>query len=162
MRNPLEFLKTSLAKPLGVHTVATPEILRANERDEMPETERAELSGQFIAELSGDEMDSFASVWSTIREKYIDEDDPSLGREYKRAAVAFCWCDDKRNRFYADASKVWEVVCMLRGLPDTLTSRMFIVANGANAFVGIDDETKKNSSVTTTNPKNDAGNGEQP
>lgn len=161
MQTPLDMLRLAAAKPLGVHTVATPELLDANESPDLTDDQRNSLACQNIAELSGEEMDQFSSIWSSLREKhYMDEDDPNRGRDYARAAIAFCWCDSARNRFYSDAVKIWEVVCMLRELPATLTARMFVVANGANAFAGIDDETKKNSKLTTSTPKNADGSGD--
>lgn len=105
-------------------------------------------------------MDRFQEIWTGIKDKYLDEENDSVVQDYKRAAVAFCWCDKERNFFHADLAKVWEVVQTLRELPATLTARMFVVCNGANAFVSIDDDTKKKSKVTTNEQSNAAGSGE--
>lgn len=155
--SPLELLKKN-QKPLGVHTVATPELAPAGEG--VTAETVAETSVQHLAELSGEEFDVFADVWSEIREKFSSEE--SLGQDYRRVAIAFCWCDRDRNRYYRDTNAIWEVAKALREQPSTLTLRMYKIANGANAFQGIDDETKKNSRVVTPSAKNDAGNGESP
>jgi hypothetical protein len=149
MRQPLEMLKTA-RKRLGVHSVATPEILDAYDGDieKASDEEVTNMQRQLIAELSGEEMDEFSDIWSDIRDTKLQSDD-AIHHDYKRAAVAFCWCDKDRTRFYCDMASVWEVVQQLRAMPTSLTARMFIVCNGANAFVGIDDETKKNSKAVT-------------
>jgi hypothetical protein len=154
---PIDLLKKN-QKPLGVHTVATPELAPAGEG--VTAETVAETSVQFVAELSGEEMDYFTDVWSEIRERFSD--DESIGQDYRRVAIAFCWCDRDRNRYYRETKDVWECAKALREHPATLTTRMFNVANGANAFAGLDDETKKNSRVATPNAKSDAGNGESP
>lgn len=162
--NPLQMLKAATAKPLGVHCVATPELVTVP--DKKPETE-AEIAAaaellqsqekQFMAELSGEEIAGFASVWEDIEETIEDESETNM--EYKRAAIAFSWCDKDRNRFFTDAAKIREVSKLLRANPATLTYRMYQVANGANAFSGIDDNTKKKSKATPDSAMTSAGNG---
>lgn len=143
---PMELLKAA-AQPLGVHAVATPELLLAGECS--PE-DAAASSVQHLAELSGEEADQFNDIWQEIREKFST--DETVLMDYRRAAIAFCWCDKDRSRYHSTTQEVWDVVKMLRNKPATLTVRMYLVANGANAFSGIDDETKKNSKVQPTNP----------
>jgi hypothetical protein len=164
--NPLEKLKKVSGKPLGVHSVQTPELAQsvdfeADATDEQKEAILTQLETQFVAELSGSEMDSFIDVWASVR----DEDESIAA--YKRAAVAYSWSDKDRNLYNTTKESVKSVMSKLSELPSTLTSRMFIVANGANAFAGIDDETKKNSRVgaivakpKTKTPKSESGNGE--
>lgn len=156
MPHPVDLLKKS-AKPLGVHSVATPELVPVGPDVTADEVRAAEV--QFLAELSGDEMDEFTQVWFGIREKYL-VDEETIGATYRRAAVAFCWCDTDRNRYAENLKEVWEVSCKLAEHPATLTTRMFAVANGANAFTGIDDETKKSSRVQSPSPSSDVGSGE--
>lgn len=151
MTSPLDLLR-SKPRPLSVHLVATPELVPDGE---LSEAEIARFEKQFLAELSGEEMDQFNDLWSVIREKFVDEE--SILRDYRRCAIAFSWCDENRNRFHSTANDVWEVVKLLRMRPDTLTSRMFQVANGANAFAGLDDETKKKSMVQAQDLKNSDG-----
>lgn len=143
---PMELLKAA-AQPLGVHAVATPELQLAGDH---PEDVAAASCQQYLAELSGEEADSFNEIWSDIREKFTSED--TVLMDYRRAAVAFCWCDAERERFHKTTDEVWACVKALRAKPATLTTRMYLVANGANAFSGIDDETKKNSKVQTAKP----------
>ena len=166
--NPLEKLKKVSGKPLGVHSVQTPELAQqvdfdADATDEQKEAILVQLETQYIAELSGAEMDTFVGIWSTIRE----EEDEVMN--YKRAAIAYCWSDKDRTLYNTTKDSVESVMKQLSKFPSTLTSRMFVVANGANAFAGIDDETKKNSKVgtiaptpKTKKPKNESGNGERP
>lgn len=156
MPHPVDLLKKA-AKPLGVHSVATPELVPEGPDVTADQVQAAQV--QFIAELSGDEMDEFTQVWFGIREKYPIAEE-SLGPAYRRAAVAFCWCDTDRNRYAQSLKEVWEVSCQLADHPATLTTRMFAVANGANAFTGIDDETKKNSKVQSPSPSSVDGSGE--
>jgi hypothetical protein len=164
--NPLEKLKKVSGKPLGVHSVQTPELAQevefeADATDEQKALILEQLEMQYIAELSGGEMDSFASLWTAIR----SEEQEVLS--YRRAAIAFCWSDKDRNLYNTTKDSIEAVMEQLRRFPSTLTFRMFAVANGANAFAGIDDETKKNSKVATTvasaktkKPKNESGSGE--
>lgn len=167
--NPLEKLKKVSGKPLGVHSVQTPELSHqvdfdADATDEQKATILEQLETQYIAELSGDEMDTFVSIWASIRD---DEEEVTLS--YRRAAIAYCWSDKERSLYNTTKESVVSVIAQLKKLPSTLTTRMFNVANGANAFAGIDDETKKNSKVVaiaakpkTKKPKSESGNGEQP
>lgn len=151
--SPLEKLKMASGRPLGVHSVQTPELAANVEFDKNATDEEkakilASLETQLLAELSGVEMDSFVEIWSSIR----DEADTDLVLDYRRVAIAFCWCDKERTLQNTTKESVLSVVKILRTLPATLTSRMFTVANGANAFAGIDDDTKKNSRVATKPP----------
>lgn len=166
--NPLEKLKKVSGKPLGVHSVQTPELSHqvdfdADATDEQKATLLEQLETQYIAELSGSEMDTFVGIWASIR------DDEEEVLSYRRAAIAYCWSDKDRSLFNTTKESVESVMNQLKKFPSTLTTRMFNVANGANAFAGIDDETKKNSKVVanaakpkTKKPKNEFGNGEQP
>lgn len=166
--NPLEKLKKVSGKPLGVHSVQTPELSHqvdfdADATDEQKATLLEQLETQYIAELSGSEMDTFVGIWASIR------DDEEEVLSYRRAAIAYCWSDKDRSLFNTTKESVESVMNQLKKFPSTLTTRMFNVANGANAFAGIDDETKKNSKVVanaakpkTKKPKNESGNGEQP
>jgi hypothetical protein len=153
---PMDLIRRA-ARPLGVHTVATPELVP--EGPDVTEVDVKESELQYIAELSGDEMDEFTQVWFAIREKYLSEIE-AVQHDYRRVAVAFSWCDVDRNRFNEDMRSVWEVAQALAEKPATLTTRMFAVANGANAFSGIDDETKKNSRVQSQGATNADGSGE--
>lgn len=153
---PFELLKKA-ARPLGVHTVATPELVPAGE--DVSEQDVLESQTQYIAELSGDEMDEFTQIWFGIREKYLG-DSEAIAADYRRCAVAFSWCDLDRNRYAEDLKDVWSLACQLAEHPATLTTRMFAVANGANAFSGLDDETKKNSKLQAPSPTSVAGSGE--
>ena len=166
--NPLEKLKKVSGKPLGVHSVQTPELSHEidfddSATDEQKATILEQLETQYIAELSGSEMDSFVGIWASIR----DDDEEVLS--YRRAAIAYCWSDKERTLYNTTKESVESVMGQLKRFPSTLTTRMFTVANGANAFAGIDDETKKNSKVgasvakpKTKKPKSESGNGEQP
>ncbi len=166
--NPLEKLKKVSGKPLGVHSVQTPELshqvdFEADATDEQKSLILEQLETQYIAELSGGEMDTFVSLWASIR------DDEEEVLSYRRAAIAYCWSDKDRTLYNTTKESVESVMALLRKFPSTLTARMFNVANGANAFAGIDDETKKNSRVVvsvqkpkTKKPKSESGNGEQP
>lgn len=168
--NPLEKLKKVSGKPLGVHSVQTPELIHEVEfnegaTDEQKASILEQLETQYIAELSGDEMDTFVSLWASIR----DEDEDEILLNYRRAAIAYSWSDKDRTLYNTTKESIVSVMGQLRRFPSTLTTRMFTVANGANAFAGIDDETKKNSrvgkiaaSLKTKKPKNESGNGEQP
>jgi hypothetical protein len=141
-------------RPLVTATVATPELARTVD-------DREEDAVQHVAEIDGAEMDSFVQIWSAIREKHLDDED-STAQDFKRAAIAYCWCTADRTLQHTTESTVWECVKALRSQPATLTARMFAVANGLNAFVGCDDETKKNLLATVKKPKKGAGNGEPP
>lgn len=164
--SPLEKLKKVSGKTLGVHSVQTPELAQEIEfevdaTDEQKAVILEQLETQYIAELSGGEMDSFASLWTAIR----SEEEEVLS--YRRAAIAYCWSDKNRNLYNTTKESIESVMDQLRRFPSTLTFRMFTVANGANAFAGIDDETKKNSRVgtiaansKTKKPKSESGNGE--
>lgn len=168
--NPLDKLKRASGKPLGVHSVQTPELAQEVDFDESATDEQKaemleQLETQYIAELSGGEMDDFVNLWSVVRDEL--EDDMVLS--YRRAAVAYSWSDKERSLFNTTKESIVNVMAQLRRLPATLTSRMFTIANGANAFAGIDDETKKNSRVEmiplkakSKKPKNESGNGELP
>lgn len=168
--NPLEKLKKVSGRPLGVHSVQTPELASEVEfddgaTDEQKATIIEQLETQYIAELSGGEMDTFVGLWSLIR----DEDEDETVLSYRRAAIAYSWSDADRTLYNTTKESILSVMGQLRRFPSTLTTRMFAVANGANAFAGIDDETKKNSRVETSvqkqktkKPKNESGNGEQP
>jgi hypothetical protein len=153
---PIDLLKKA-ARPLGVHTVATPELVP--EGPDVAEQDVLASQVQYVAELSGDEMDEFTQIWFGIREKYLSESE-TIAADYRRCAVAFAWCDLQRNRFNEDLRSVWEVACQLAEHPSTLTTRLFHVANGANAFSGLDDETKKNSKVQSQSPMNVDGSGD--
>jgi hypothetical protein len=165
--NPLEKLRKVSGKPLGVHSVQTPELshqveFEADATDEQKAVLLEQLETQYIAELSGSEMDSFVSLWASIR----DDDEEVLS--YRRAAIAYCWSDKDRTLYNVTKDSIESVMGQLKRFPSTLTTRMFTVANGANAFAGIDDETKKNSKVgasvpkpKTKKPKSEYGNGEQ-
>jgi hypothetical protein len=153
--NLIDLLKKA-AKPLGVHTVATPELVPVG--PDVTEDDVKKSSVQYVAELSGDEMDEFTQIWFGIREKYL-ADSETIAADYRRCAVAFAWCDLERKRFNEDLRSVWEVACKLAEHPSTLTTRLFHVANGANAFSGLDDETKKNSKVQSQSPQNVDGSG---
>jgi hypothetical protein len=141
-------------RPLVAATVATPELSEVVNDVEVDAV-------QYIAELDGAEMDSFVGIWSSIRDKYLDDEDSTV-QDFKRAAVAFCWCDADRTLTNKTESDVWEVVKALREHPATLVARMFNVANGLNAFVGVDDETKKNLLVKVKKAKSVDGSGDKP
>jgi hypothetical protein len=167
--NPLDKLKKVSGKPLGVHCVQTPELshqveFEADATDEQKAVILEQLETQYIAEISGSEMDAFVSLWASIRD---DEDGEVLS--YRRAAIAYCWSDKDRTLYNTTKESLESVMAQLKRFPSTLTTRMFTVANGANAFAGIDDETKKNSKVIanaakpkTKKPKSESGSGEQP
>ena len=151
--NILSKLKTK-TRPLVAATVATPELSEVVNDVEVDAV-------QHLAELDGAEMDSFVSIWSSIRDKHLDDEDSTV-QDFKRAAVAFCWCDKDRSLQHKTEADVWECIKALRTQPATLVARMFAVANGLNAFVGVDDETKKNLLVKTKKAKKDAGSGDKP
>lgn len=111
---------------------------------------------QFVAELSGDEYDDFVTMWGAFKEK-LDED---TNKDFKRAAVAFCWCDESRTRYVTNQSEFVAVIHKLRSLPQTITECLFDPANALNAFLGVDVNVKKLLLTAATKQKSDAGNGE--
>lgn len=140
-------------RPLVAATVSTPELSEVVNDVEVDAV-------QHLAELDGAEMDNFVSIWSAIKDKYLDDDDATV-QDFKRAAVSFCWCDKDRNLQNKTESDVWDCVKALRDHPSSLCARMFNVANGLNAFVGVDDETKKNLLVKAQKAKSADGNGDK-
>jgi hypothetical protein len=111
---------------------------------------------QFVAELSGDEYDDFVEMWQAFRDR-LDEE---TNKDFKRAAVAFCWCDESRNRFVKNRKELTEVIKQLRSLPNSLTESLFEPANALNAFLGVDVNVKKLLLTAAKKQTNDAGNGE--
>jgi len=111
---------------------------------------------QFVAELSGDEYDDFVEMWQAFQEK-LDEE---TNRDFKRAAVAFCWCDEQRNRFVQNNREFADVIKQLRLLPNTLTESLFEPANALNAFLGVDVNIKKLLLIAAKKQKSDVGSGE--
>jgi hypothetical protein len=113
---------------------------------------------QYVAELSGDEYDDFAEMWQAFRDR-LDEE---TNKDFKRAAVAFCWCDESRNRLVKDRKELTEVIKQLRSLPNSLTESLFEPANALNAFLGVDVNVKKLLLTAAKKQTNDAGSGELP
>jgi Mg/Co/Ni transporter MgtE len=141
-------------RPLVAAPVPTPELAEVVNDVEVD-------SVQYLAELDGAEMDSFVSIWASIRDKHLDDEDSTV-QDFKRAAVSFCWCDSERSLHHRAEADVWECIKALRAQPATLVARMFSVANGLNAFVGVDDETKKNLLVKMQKAKSADGSGAKP
>lgn len=113
-------------------------------------------SDQYIAEISGVEMSEFVDMWS----QYRDEESDSI-EDYKRAAIAFCWCDEKRERFVTSYEDFKACIDLLRERSGALTRRLFDPAEAMNCFVGVDHSAKKSLLATLQKLRKDAGNGEQ-
>ena len=113
---------------------------------------------QFVAELSGDEYDDFVELWQGFKESLENDSN----KDFKRAVVAFAWCDESRNRFVSDKKEFAAVIKRLRDLPNTITESLFEPANALNAFLGVDVNVKKLLLTAAKKQTNDAGNGELP
>jgi hypothetical protein len=113
---------------------------------------------QYVAELAGDEFDDFVMMWKAFR----DTDETESNTDYKRAAVAFCWCDENRNRLVADQKEFVACIKQLRVLPHSITDTLFEPCNVLNGFLEVNPQAKKFLLAAIRSPKSVAGNGESP
>lgn len=140
--NPLVKILTSAPRELNCIKVDCPEI----------------GDPQFIAELSGIEMSEFTEIWG----RYRDEESDDTIEDYKRAAVAFCWCDEKRERFAKTYDDVREAILLLKDRSAALTRRLFEPADVLNCFVGVEHSAKKSLLATLQRLRKEDGNGGLP
>jgi hypothetical protein len=111
---------------------------------------------QFVAEISGDEYDDFVEMWQGFRDKLEEESN----LDFKRAVVAFCWCDENRDRLVKDKKEFSLVIKQLRIMPNAITELLYEASNALNAFLGVDVNVKKLLLAAAKNQKNDDGSGE--
>jgi hypothetical protein len=117
-----------------------------------------ELGTCYVAELSGVEADKFGDWWLQFKE----DEDLKHNDDFRRAAVAFCLCDEDRKLECETQEDFAKCVKALRKLPASVTSTLFNPADQLNGFLGVDPTVKKLLLEAVKKAKNDDGNGELP
>ena len=136
------------------------EVLKAASQKELNccKVEVPELGTCYIAELSGTDADQFGDWWLQFKEdEELKEND-----DFRRAAVAFCLCDENRKTECRTQGDFAKCIKLLRKLPASVTATLFNPADQLNGFLGVDPAVKKFLLEAVKKAKNEDGNGESP
>lgn len=118
----------------------------------------------YMATLTADEKDAMDIMFADYRKARAMSDDTT--ETYRAFAVAYCMCeknDNVRELVDADETQIFSAVDMLKSsIPNKIIARLWNVANGANAFFGVNTEVEKKSPAPTRKQKNAGGNGAPP
>jgi hypothetical protein len=117
-----------------------------------------ELGTCYVAELSGIEADKFGDWWLQFK----DDEEIKENDDFRRAAVAFCLCDENRKQECETQEDFAKCIKLLRKLPASVTATLFNPADQLNGFLGVDPTVKKFLLEAVRKAKNDDGNGELP
>jgi hypothetical protein len=119
------------------------------------EVEVPELGVCYVAELSGIEADKFGDWWLAFK----DDEELKENDDFRRAAVAFCLCDENRKQECETQEDFAKCIKLLRKLPASVTATLFNPADQLNGFLGVDPQVKKFLLEAVRKAKNDDGNG---
>jgi hypothetical protein len=134
------------------------EVLKAASQKELNccKVEVPELGDCYVAEIAGDEADKFGDWWLQFKEdEELKEND-----DFRRAAVAFCLCDENRKQECENQEDFAKCIKLLRKLPASVTATLFSPADQLNGFLGVDPTVKKSLLEAVMKAKSDDGNGE--
>ncbi len=112
----------------------------------------------YVAELDADERDELETQWLDYRDCRND-DQSSVG--FRAFVAAFCLCNCKRDRLFADdVEKAAQIIGNRNG---KATSRIFATASRINGLTASDiDQLEKNSPAPANQEGSDAGSGGSP
>ncbi len=149
--NLLQKLRQQQTQPLLPNPVAVPELAHLFEAGESTVFYIASLTA-----MEKDEMDA-AFIDFCKRSEVSEKNEREIWRSFM---VAYCLCDSKNVRIATSVKELDELVILIAGTGNRVISRLWVVCNGANRLIGVDEVLKKSSEVTEPKTKSDDGNGE--
>jgi hypothetical protein len=118
-----------------------------------PTPEMGEDTAVCLAELDADQRDELETLWAEKKAQY--EDETNIG--FRAWVVAYCLCDQQRQRMYSTSSALSAAADALGKKPARMMSRLFNTACRLNGLLRQDVEAAEKNSVPAVNA---AGNGE--
>lgn len=150
--NLLKRIQSAGDTPLAPSPVAIPEM------PELFEPGKPQLL--YMARLTAEEKEDFETAYESFR---ADQGIPEKSvKAFRSFAIAYCLCSSANVLECTTPTKLSETALAIQQFPNNIVSRLFAVADGANAFFKVDEATAKKFSEPTTKPKSVAGSGVTP